>query len=263
MGAAQKRKAAFLADNPICCFCGGTEPATTIDHVPLRAAFLGKVGPEGFEFPSCQACNSGTAGSEQVFALYARLLDHNDSNYNSVQLRRLIDGVRNNYPDLVPRTNLSATEKRRILQHWGWELPRGAFLDDVGLVALSKKAGPHLQMNTVKLLAALHYRHAGTTLTAQHATFTGWSQLGLPGVDEAQAQLLEGMPELVVGARTNTSIGNQFAYRWGQSPDQSLFGFAAGFGTGLFVMGAAAPLQDVENIEGWLPFQPPRSPQQA
>ena len=261
MGAARKRRERFFADHPTCCFCGGESPATTIDHVPLRAAFVGNVGPEGFEFPACDDCNGGTAASEQVLALYARLFDRNDKNYDAAHVQKLIAGIRNNYPALLPRTDLSAIEKRKILRTWGWAKPDDQFLDDVGLVALPKVAAVHIAVNTVKLLAALSYRHRGLVLSSAHGVFTMWSQQGLPGVDEAQKVLFDGMPELVVGERVNTSIGDQFAYRLGYGGDPAgLFGFAAGFGAGLFIVGAAAPWDTVQDHGDWHQYEPPRSP---
>jgi hypothetical protein len=218
------------------------------------------VGPEGFEFPACVDCNSGTAGSEQVLALYVRLLDQTDENYDQAHARGLIQGVRNNYPDLMPDPNLPANEKRRVLRHFGWERDRGAFLDEIGMVAVPERVGAHIEMNAIKLLAALHYRHVGQALTDQFGVFAGWSQQGLPGVDEAQEVLFGGMPELVVGSRVNTSIGDQFVYRWGQNLEEGLFGFGAGFGTGLFMFAAAAPLAFVEGKEDWSRFVPQRSP---
>lgn len=260
MGASKRRREMFLAQHPVCCFCGGQEPATTIDHVPLRAAFVGNVGPEGFEFPACEACNSGTSDTEQVFALYARIFDRNDDNYDRPHIAKLIQGVRNNYPDMIPEVNLRANEKRRILRQWGWGRPGNDFLENVGLAALPKTAARHMEANTAKLLAALYYRHQQLALTREEGVFVGWSQQGLPGVDEAQATLFEGLPELVIGERVNTDIGDQFAYRWGINPSQQLFGFAAGFGAGLFLMAAAVPWERVAGQDNWTRYEPPRSP---
>jgi len=232
----------------------------TIDHIPLRAAFSRNIGPDGFEFPACMECNRGTSGSEQVFALYVRLMDHTDENYDQGHMRVLIQGVRNNYPNLLPNTELPASEKRRVLRHFGWARPRDDVLDELGIVAVPEVVGTHIEMNALKILAALHYRHIGESITNEMGVFSGWSQQGLPGVDEAQDVLFDGMPELVIGSRVNTSIGDQFAYRWGRNPAEGLFGFGAGFGTGLFVFAASAPWKIVNGKEHWERFEPPRSP---
>lgn len=244
----------------MCCFCGGLVPADTVDHVPLRAAFTGNVGPEGFEFPACSGCNSGSADSEQVFALYARLSDQTDRNDDKTHNDNLIRGVRNNYPELLPNPHLPANQKRRALRHFGWLKPDGMLLDDVNLVGVPAKVGDHIEMVAIKLLAALHYKHLGRALDDQHAVFGAWSQQGLPGVDEAQDVLFSSMPQLVIGARVNTNIGDQFAYRWGQNVKESLFGYAAGFGTGLFLFAASAPLSTVQDKGDWVRYSPPQSP---
>ncbi|MFN7535426.1 MAG: hypothetical protein ACK5QD_10855 [Brevundimonas sp.] len=261
MGAAKKRREAFLREHPWCCFCGGRVPATTEDHVPVRAAFAGKIGPEGFEFPACEACNRGTAGSEQVFALYVRLFDRTEENYDERHTEKLIRGVRNNYPDLMPDANLTATEKRRVLRNFGWERARGAFLDEVPMVGIPDLVAQHMAMNARKLLAALFYRHTGNALNEESGVVSGWSQQGLPGVDEAHNVLAGGMPQLVIGARVNTTIGDQFSYRWGRNDPESLFGYAAEFGSGLFIFAAAAPWDVVADRDGWSRYVAPRSPQ--
>jgi len=56
MGQARRRRAAldrFLAEDPVCCFCGGSRAAETGDHVPGRAIFLERKWPEGYLFPAC------------------------------------------------------------------------------------------------------------------------------------------------------------------------------------------------------------------
>ena len=63
----------FLAQHPLCIFCGGVQPATTRDHVPSRQTFHLRDWPEGFEFPSCEGCNRETKDAEQVMAMITRL----------------------------------------------------------------------------------------------------------------------------------------------------------------------------------------------
>lgn len=254
MGAAKRRREAFFEAHPFCCFCGGHTLANTIDHVPLRAAFANGIGPEGFEFPACEACNGGSSQSEQILALYARLCDRNNENYSWGHIEKLIVGVRNNRPHLLPKADVTANAKRRVLKRYGWELPKGHLLDDIGLVAVPKGIDADMALNATKLLAALKYRHLNDFLTGEHGVFWGWSQQGLPGVKEAQDILLKAMPELVIGNRVNTSIGDQFAYRWGINPNEGLFAYAAGFGAGLFLFAGSAHWAKVEGMENWTRF---------
>lgn len=195
-----------------------------------------------------------------MFALYVRLLDQTDANYDQRHTQKLIRGVRNNYSERLPDPSLPANEKRKVLRHFGWKAARGAFLEDVGLVGVPEQAGQHIELSAVKLLAALHYRHIGVPLGERHGVCVGWSQIGLPGIDEAREVLFSGMPKLVIGARVNTSIGDQFAYRWGVNSDEGLFGYGAEFGSGLFVFAASAPWSLVSELEDWARYAPPRSP---
>lgn len=64
----------FIKRHPICCFCGGAEPAATIEHLPARIIFPKKHRPKGLEFPACAACNAQTRGDDSVLAVVAQAL---------------------------------------------------------------------------------------------------------------------------------------------------------------------------------------------
>lgn len=64
----------FIKKNPFCCFCGGAEPATTIEHLPARIVFPKKHRPKGLEFPACAACNAQTRSDDSVLAIVAQAL---------------------------------------------------------------------------------------------------------------------------------------------------------------------------------------------
>ena len=76
----------FLASNPICVFCGGVNPATTVEHCPPRALFQHKHWPEGFDFAACEACNHGTGDQDAIVAMLARM----DPDEATGALRRLV-----------------------------------------------------------------------------------------------------------------------------------------------------------------------------
>jgi hypothetical protein len=128
----------------------------------------------------------------------------------------------------MPDPDLPVVEKRRVLRRFGWQREAGVFLDDLPMVAVPQLVAKHMAMNAVKLLAALHYRHTGTCLNGAYGVVTAWSQQGLPGRHEARDTLIGGMPDLGVGSRVNTSIGDQFGYRWGRNEQASIFGMSCG-----------------------------------
>jgi hypothetical protein len=113
MGASHRHRKAFFERHPTCCFCTGNAPAATIDHVPSRACFAGRIGPEGFEFPACEACNSASRISEIVFAFYSRTISQEGGHRDDVA--DLYRGVKNNAPDCLPQLNVTANEKRKAL----------------------------------------------------------------------------------------------------------------------------------------------------
>jgi hypothetical protein len=71
MGEEVRRKRLFLAKHPLCCFCGGTEPAVTEDHIPARSFFTERRWPEGFVFPACWNCNAALGWTNR-FAISCR-----------------------------------------------------------------------------------------------------------------------------------------------------------------------------------------------
>jgi hypothetical protein len=58
---------------PHCIFCGGTVPATTVEHCPPRSLFDNRLWPEGFEFPACAACNGGTSDQDLLVAMISQM----------------------------------------------------------------------------------------------------------------------------------------------------------------------------------------------
>lgn len=161
MGDKSNRTSRFLKAHPRCCFCGGAAEATTIDHVPARTFFWKREGPEGFEFPACQSCQSATRIDELVFGFYARLMDRDDRRYDERDASRLLAGVMNNAPSLLPKLDLSQRLKRRALQDYGIDIPRGDFLEDVPLAGLPTEFHSAATIVGRKLALATRYKEFG------------------------------------------------------------------------------------------------------
>ncbi|MEL3892482.1 hypothetical protein V6B08_19540 [Ferrovibrio sp. MS7] len=98
MGRANGKKARFLAEHPICCFCAGARQAVEIDHLPSRACFDGNNWPEGFEFPACSVCNRNTSQEEQIVAFFSRSLANPAFPPRNEEIVKLGLGSRNNLP---------------------------------------------------------------------------------------------------------------------------------------------------------------------
>lgn len=90
----------FLSQHPYCCFCGGGQKSTTMDHVPPKASFPDGYLPEDLEFPACEACNHGSKRHDQIFGFYCQLLDFDPANRtvaDRAKLTKLRDAIARNY----------------------------------------------------------------------------------------------------------------------------------------------------------------------
>lgn len=237
----EQRRAQLLVDNPWCCFCGGDAPATTIDHVPARICFRRREAPEGYEFPACEPCNRAAKFSEQIMAMYIRMFDHDAANLDVNDIRKLVAGVANNAPAMMPRRVWPAGEVRRAHRERGVELGPGVFLEDVPVMNVPVQTAPHFELFARKLQAALHYLVTGDVLTREYGLIFGADQRGGQNAEYFRARGLEWFGELVIGARPNVNIGNQFTYRHGYNAKHGFLGTFSEFGHGFTFFGVSVP----------------------
>ena len=238
MGAAKRRRARFLAANPLCYFCG-VAAANTIDHVPARVCFRGRESPDGFEFPACEACNSKSRDSEQVAAFYINAMDWSEDEPDLVEFGSLLSAVRNNYPTAVPQAATTRT-KRKKLKLSGDLLPKGMMYSDLPIMTISQDARNHLSFFSGKLALALYYRHYQKPLNESYVVYTTWIEYTAASLQAALGQMKSVFPNLVMGSRPNTNIGQQFGYLWGGVENGEVFGFVAQFRQSFFVIGLIA-----------------------
>jgi hypothetical protein len=237
VGEAKSKKERFLKAHPICCFCGGGVPATTVDHVPSRACFFGRAYPEGFEFPACQQCNGQSSSDEQAFALLCQLSDRNPQNYDATQTRKLIGGVRNNQPHLLPNPRLSANDKRRGLKQTGHKLPVGASLKDVSMAMIPHEFDPIVKRVTAKIGQALYYRHKGKSMPLTHRVTCHWTQASNLKQMAIFEQIAVDFTFFEKGYRPNLNFGDRFRYVWNVEEDgePDIFGMIAQFDKGMVI----------------------------
>jgi len=118
MGMSKLRRAQFFSAHPWCCFCGGSAPATTEDHIPGRAIFDSRNWPEGYSFPACDTCNGLTRFDEIIITMLSRIRSRGDltTDQQDLEMRRAMDGVRNNFPDAYKAMRVRANDVRRFLK---------------------------------------------------------------------------------------------------------------------------------------------------
>lgn len=164
-----------------CIFCGGLQEATTVDHCPPRSAFSERRWPEGYVFPSCFACNSGSRLSENWIAVLARIHSQHSPN-DEVAVRELRKVARPIIkPGVLKSMLLSANQKRELARRANLQLPPGGTYAELALMAVPKEAVKAVREFAVKIAKALHFLHTGRIVpeqaAIQHHWFTNFSQL--------------------------------------------------------------------------------------
>lgn len=227
------KKQSFLRQHPYCCFCGGSTPAATSDHVPPKACFPDGFWPEGFEFPACANCNRSTKSNDQIFGFYAMLLDFNQEGLDrpyARKLRKLRDGIANNYPEALPDA-LTAHPVCKI----GCIVTPGSVAVEMNTPRAFRDAAICVGR---KLTHALYYRERGRPISRLHHLTTGCYQMQGSATGSLTEYFANLLPDLTMGSRTNIkSYGERFAYKCGVKEDEDFFMYAAQFGKGLIVWG--------------------------
>jgi hypothetical protein len=200
----------FLLDYPYCCFCGGAEPSTTIDHVPPKACFPDGFCPEEFEFPACDKCNDESRRDDQLFGFYSQLLDFNESNRTPADVAKITK-----LRDFITPSPV-AIEVRTP----------GLFREPVETLER-------------KLTHALYYRETGRALSKSHLFLSEFYQP--QGGSAVLTKYLVGLlPDRRIGARSNVkNYGERFGYKSGWKETEDFFMYIAQFGKGLIVRGIA------------------------
>lgn len=239
MGAAKKKKQRFFAEHTQCCFCGGKNPTASIDHVPPRAAFPGRNGPEGFEFPACDDCQKGTRLDEIAFAFMVMISDMNDDNFAPKSLDRLMEGMRNNLPHLLPLKELPASKKRRSMKEMGLPRRPGQTLSEVPVIEYSSEFHDHINRYLAKMMCALFYKEQGRIAPHDYLVWTDWGTYADARSHPLTQAMMNITPETHQGERRNMDIGDRFSYRFNRTDraDISIIAAVGAFGQGVVFHG--------------------------
>jgi hypothetical protein len=248
MGQKRLRRERFLAEHPICCFCGGEQPATTIDHVPNRASFPNREGPEGYEFPACDACQQATRLDEIAFSVMVHV-NADDPDVDVKGFLRVVEGLRNNLPHLHGFHELSTNQKRHAIRNMGIQRPQGMALSEMPLVTIPDGYHDHMRPYICKISRALFYKHAGRIARPDTVGWAAWST-GKGGAFQSTSEKWEKItPVAVRGARTNVEIGDRFRYRVNYSDTIDAFAVTGQFSRGMRFFGLLMPGDMVEHLD--------------
>jgi hypothetical protein len=210
----QRNRERFLLQHPFCVYCGAV--ATTTDHCPPRCFFDQRHWPETYEFPACAPCNEEARYDEQALAVLARiqLRDQHDKEPGLTEWKKLLDGVRNNQPELlIEWGDVSASKRKRVFREMFG--PQGDYMRSAGWGAMN--LGPlsraAIDRFTIKLGKALYYRY-------NHQIFDG--DIYIKHVDPPHKEqgprilgkILNFAPQFATPQRNAKSLADRFLYRF-------------------------------------------------
>jgi hypothetical protein len=221
MGNRQAYRKRFFNEHPKCCFCGGGNSATEIEHMPPRIMFLGKNRPKGFEFPICRDCNSVSSKSELVAAFFARSRLDLDENDLSLEMKSIMRGIVENCPETVEEI-LNGNQGLRHRQ----KRLREKVNIDFELLKLGRTTENHIKIFNGKMAIAAYYRHAGKPLSVNGGVLTKVSSM----VDAIEGTLPEidiDMSEFQTIRQGEWNVASQFLYRqaFTENNDGAVFQF--------------------------------------
>ncbi len=248
MGMSKLRRAQFFSAHPWCCFCGGRAPATTEDHIPGRAIFDSRNWPEGYNFPACDACNGLTRFAEIIIAMISRIRSRGDltTDQQDLEMRRAMDGVRNNFPDAYKAMRVSANDVRRFLKNTGREKPAGTPLSDVPVIQLAQPAFLlAIKTFATKLFCALHYKHTGEVVPPTGVVaswFFSNVQVFDGKIPETILSIVQSRPALV---RSNNDLHDQFSYQFTVAAEKTTSVYLCSFRESFALIGMVSTIDDL------------------
>jgi hypothetical protein len=243
MGTQRRRLSKFLSEHPNCCYCGGTTPATTQDHFPPRAVFVGRQWPEGYVYPACNRCNGDAAEDEAIITLLSRMYPSADTEAGQREVINLMRAVAEQHPDLYHSLMPSANSVRRWLRRNGMQLGPGMTTRDVPILSLEHpRITEAVDRFATKLFCSLYYQHLNRVLGPAGGMVFRWFT-NAQDMDELLPQdvvgsLLSNFPTLT---RQNTSLHEQFFYKFGIASDVHAGAFLVFFNKSFAMLGFVFP----------------------
>ena len=252
-----KRKAAFLKAHPRCCFCGGEEPATTVDHVPSRQTFRLKSRPRGLEFPACEQCNHTTGTHELVAALISRFMEVEPCNVSEKdELKKLFSSVVNNRPGLLQELVPSWRQQYDFDSLIHPEKPFGGGVVNANGPLLNES----MQIVGAKLCKALHYQHTNKIVPITGVIYVRWYSNYDRITGNVPDTLINQLPEPSTLTQGTWNVSDQFEYSFNVSEDGKLGIYFATFQQSFAICGFVSFERDIlpelEGMKAHIPDEP-------
>lgn len=246
MGQSKARRQSLFGKQPFCIFCGGANPATTIEHCPPRAMFQNRNWPEGFEFPACLLCNSGSSSEDVLISFLARMDPIGKLGNDDGRLEGLMRNVNSQYPGLFRRMMPSAVEAKRKNREYGLQPVTGQLHQQTGAVKITPEIESAVRVFSKKLAKAVFFLNTNHVFSSDGCLLLNWFtnvdffRDGTYVIFDTLKDLPGNLPLVV---RTGKHLNNQFECKFSSTDDQRSFAMQARFGNsfGLVVFGCNEP----------------------
>jgi hypothetical protein len=242
----------LIAQYPSCCFCGGTRPSTTREHMPPKALFDNAHRPDKLVMPACQECNSGTRAADLVASIVSRW-NYVNKEQENVDHSRLVARIRKAHPELLKEwTSLKAHNRIGAIAHlqaYGVPVPPNPSLVSIGPLTIRQ-----LNLFSHKVALGLYFEHFKVPLPDEGAFAAFWRTKEDFAVEGIPAELLEIMRQYGTLEQGKWNVHEIFEYRYQTNKPDGLFACLARFRGNLFVTGlVAGDARKVETLDSeWI-----------
>lgn len=201
--------------------------------------------PEGFEFPSCDACNRGSSSEDLLVAWLARIdFTQPRASEPDGEFMSLLETIRSRHPGLLDKMIPTTEEDEEISSRLGI-LPLASNSEpDVVPVHVPSEFDDAVSVFSGKLLKGVYYQESGLPFPASGCIIYNWftnAQLFTHGNYPA-FEALRSMPGKAPALRRQkTMLNDRFEYKVSLSDDNSLILLQARFGAsfGVVVCGSS------------------------
>jgi hypothetical protein len=176
----------FLRRHPLCCFCGGSEPASTIDRQPGKILFPDQLRPLEMELPACASCSQQARADEALLALVCRFIGspRRDPAPDSDLLRETFATVRQRFPGLLERMD----------QGQAWIQQRGQLIRQNAINVNQPEVRESMCRLAAKLALAIYYQSNGAPAGTTCRIKTLWSHCQNPDTFQQVTNLIRDLP---------------------------------------------------------------------
>lgn len=219
----RRAHSAVIDKMPFCIYCGGQEPASTVDHMPPAVCFRWRQRPKGLEFSACKICNEGASYADYVAGLVSRFFEPNNEGKYVEELISMFRSVSTNIPGLLEEMKKPRGSEKLALNR----LPVGV---NGGVVNVS---GPilsrHIEVFALKLGLALHYEHTKEVLGPEGGIAVRWFSNYELFTGEFPDELKNIFPVPKTLTQGRVQVSDQFEYASIAAEDKTFGAYFASF----------------------------------